>query len=354
MHPGLIPPTVTFYDRDSEELSREREGYSLSIRSDARSGGMQILKKLSLLNQVLESSAPGKQVFTVWDKEWNILMQVPPTIPDGLPVRAARIARWKLRTTLAQAAAPFCTINWSTTCSAATLLDNGKMQVHLSDERTDDCDNFIAADGASSKLRELLRPDEQLQYAGVVAISGLTRFENSSIPSPLDNAFGSVVGGNGTSLFLSAVDASSVVWSVSYISKEPRARSVRTLSTSEAEKLLAEALDIGTVFKEPFQSLVNGTDLAIITVLSAMDKLPFPHEGGEPIIFIGDSNHAVTPFAGNGANMALMDGWDLAEQLCGSESLEEALKRYDSLSMPRSRGALEDSHEDIRMIHAVQ
>jgi 2-polyprenyl-6-methoxyphenol hydroxylase-like FAD-dependent oxidoreductase len=43
----------------------------------------------------------------------------------------------------------------------------------------------------------------------------------------------------------------------------------------------------------------------------------------------------MSPFAGNGANMALCDAWDLAERLCQSETVEKTLKAYDILSMPR-------------------
>ncbi|ODQ70252.1 hypothetical protein LIPSTDRAFT_107393 [Lipomyces starkeyi NRRL Y-11557] len=50
-----------------------------------------------------------------------------------------------------------------------------------------------------------------------------------------------------------------------------------------------------------------------------MDKEAFPHTGGNQnhvsVVFIGDSNHAVSPSAGNGANMALKDGWSLQSNL---------------------------------------
>jgi len=61
----------------------------------------------------------------------------------------------------------------------------------------------------------------------------------------------------------------------------------------------------------------------------------------------------VTPFAGNGANMALSDGWDLATFLCSSRSVAEAIKRYDALVVPRSTKVWKQSHQNINVGHAT-
>ena len=91
-------------------------------------------------------------------------------------------------------------------------------------------------------------------------------------------------------------------------------------------------------------------------VFNAMDKQPFPHTKANrkdmPVIFIGDSNHAMSPFAGNGANMALMDGLELAEHFCKATSLDSALAQYDSSSMTRSKSAIRISHWVISLAHA--
>jgi 2-polyprenyl-6-methoxyphenol hydroxylase-like FAD-dependent oxidoreductase len=94
-------------------------------------------------------------------------------------------------------------------------------------------------------------------------------------------------------------------------------------------------------------------------VFNAMDKASFAHTPSDigllypNVIFIGDANHAVSPFAGNGANLALCDGWDLAEQLTKASSLEEGLRAYDSLAVARSRRVLRQSHISIRAAHST-
>src|SRR5699024_1673821 len=71
------------------------------------------------------------------------------------------------------------------------------------------------------------------------------------------------------------------------------------------------------------------------------------------IIFIGDANHAVSPFAGNGANMALLDGWELAEQLTKGGTVSAAVDAYDEKSTPRSAAAVRQSHWSISALHAT-
>ena len=354
LHPSLPPPTLTIYERDTELSSHQRRGYSLTVRSDPASGGMQALRKLGLLEEVLAGAVPGLPRFTIWDREWNVMFQVPDaTPPDGLPVWSLRVGRWKLRGALIRKAEEGgAVVVCGVSCVSASVIKSGRVEVGLSDGETTECDLLIVADGAGSKLRGMLRPEDDLRFAGAVMINGVTRFEAQPFPDVLEKSFGSVVGGNGTSLFISKVDEKSVIWSVSYATDKPRQRVIQALP-AQAEALLAEALKVGEVFQEPFPSLVRNADPNSVTVVSAMDKPPFAHIGSKPVVFIGDSNHAVSPFAGNGANMALRDGWDLAEQLCKSDSLEVALDTYDNLSMPRSRGAMETSHQDIALFHSI-
>lgn len=110
------------------------------------------------------------------------------------------------------------------------------------------------------------------------------------------------------------------------------------------------------MFREPFRTLLENSDPSTLMVFNAMDKEPFAHgeANGVPdgIVFIGDSNHAVSPFAGNGANMALRDGLDLAECLCAKGTFVQAVEAYDERSMPRASTSLKFSHRSIALVHS--
>ncbi|KAH8589404.1 hypothetical protein B0O99DRAFT_725323 [Bisporella sp. PMI_857] len=102
---------------------------------------------------------------------------------------------------------------------------------------------------------------------------------------------------------------------------------------------------------EPFQSIVHAIDVSTLAVIDAMDKKPFSHTRSlqdKGVIFIGDANHAVSPFAGSGANMALVDGWNLAEQFCKCEELNGLRKHFTpSGLMPPTRKQIKISSDNI-------
>lgn len=357
---SLAPLTIIIYEREPKKLTTDPEGYSVSIRSDPYSGGIQALSKLGLLEPMLRVSLTGIQTdnggFAIWDKNWNEILKLKPRLSDpNLPGPSMRIARKALRQILIDAVSPGDVIHWGISCTGVVQLDNGKVQVQCSNGEMDECDILIAADGANSKIRAGIRPSDILSFAGAVCIAGQAIFPDG-IPAPLNRDWGTVIGAGGVSLFASPVDEHIAIWSLSYLAPEPRERTNPPLSREQADQLKQEALDRGRAIALPFHSLVQATDLSSLTIFNPKDKNPFAHVGSgqkcEQVIFIGDSNHAMSPFAGNGANMALMDGWELAEQLCKFRSLLDALTKYDSSSIPRSKSAIRMSHRVIAMAHA--
>ncbi|KAL6691474.1 hypothetical protein J3F84DRAFT_386567 [Trichoderma pleuroticola] len=112
----------------------------------------------------------------------------------GLPTAGIRIARKNLRKILTNAVGPG-QIKWNTACVDAEKLPNRKVVVTLSvdhmpaDKTATECGLLIIADGASSKIRSKLRPDDTLQYAGVMQKGGLAVFPNG-IPQLVDKNWG--------------------------------------------------------------------------------------------------------------------------------------------------------------------
>jgi 2-polyprenyl-6-methoxyphenol hydroxylase-like FAD-dependent oxidoreductase len=170
------PPIITVYERNKKLAGLSREGYSLSIRNDGLSAGIQALHKLGFLKAMLRviiASTKGDQsAFIIWDKNWKeVLKMKAQTSDNDLLAPSMRIARKALREVLIDAVPPHVNMQWETTCTGVVQLSNGKVQVQLSNGGADECDLLIAADGANSEIRACLRPDDTLSFSRVPCVS---------------------------------------------------------------------------------------------------------------------------------------------------------------------------------------
>ncbi|KAF2250887.1 FAD/NAD(P)-binding domain-containing protein [Trematosphaeria pertusa] len=377
------PPPITLYERDHSAVPKNREGYSLSLRSDRPSAGIQTLQKMGLLDRMLEVSITGLEGdatlgendtqerkgeggFVVWDKEFRKIMKVQSKTPKGCPVAGMRIARKDLRRTLVESVEglPDVEIRWGEAVTGVSSAPDGGVEIETSKGRVETCDILLACDGSSSKLRGILRPNDTLKFAGPTCVFGTTSIAGHH-PSGRDDEFGSAISGAGPALFIAPVDHESMIWCLSWQVDEPLVPKKPPMSPEDSQALLDEARKIGgPAYGEQLLKMIDDTDPKTLTRFNAMDKQPFTHSGAYitapnlsslqgKVIFLGDANHAVSPFAGNGANLALMDGWDFAESLVQSESLEEAVGRYDKLTVGRAKRVIAMSHFSIRVMHAT-
>lgn len=352
-------PEIWIYDREHGHLDASREGYSMSISSHEPCGGIQVLRDLNLLDELRAVSIPRKGrtkgFHGLWTLDWRRVVPLRHRSPTGLPTSCMRTTRANLRRVLLKAASQYADIVWSVSCTEAKSMEDGRIRVSLSDGTCETCDWIICADGANSKLRTCVRPNDKLHFAGAVSIAATSRFPGPP-PKPVDEDWGIVMSGQGVALFASPMTDKSASWAVSYIADEPRKELRPPESTSDSKELLREARERGSMFKEPFRTLLEHTDEKTFMVFNAMDKMPFAHgpSHGVPqgIVFIGDSNHAVSPFTGNGANLALRDGYDLAKCFCKYGFTSQAVETYDGCSMSRASSSIRKSHLSIAVVHS--
>ncbi|KAK4139592.1 uncharacterized protein C8A04DRAFT_40599 [Dichotomopilus funicola] len=364
--PQVPPPKLTILERDSKEDALGRAGYSLSLAGYDETGGLVALRDLGLLDTILKHAILGTQdgstgaSFKAWNPDWTELLSVRFKPAPGLPTSSIRIARKNLRKTLIDAVPD--EVRWESTCLSATKTKNGRVSLRISGgnggkpESTVECDLLVVADGASSKVRASLRPDDQLEYAGAVQLIGQASFPNG-IPPPLDRNWGQQLsGGHGVACFYSPVDSHSVVWGLSYVDPTFRPKVGPFRSREEILPVLEEARRRGHMLGPRFLEVLDATeDPTSVLVSPARDKKPFAHNPSElgPVVFIGDSNHAVSPFAGYGASLALKDGWDLAEKVIQASSVDSAIRNYDAVSVPRAVKVLQTSRTRIKHGHST-
>ncbi|KPM44630.1 hypothetical protein AK830_g1891 [Neonectria ditissima] len=361
--PDWKPPTIHIYDRDTQEVTAQRETYTLSLAGHNTTGGLLALRNLGLLEQISEKAVSGLDgvgAFKIWGPDWKEHISFRHKPVEGLPASSIRIPRKDLRQVLHDGFGPDDTVQWGAKCVSAQRLEDSRIRVQVMrgapGQETiteEDCDVLIAADGASSKLRASLRPDDKLEFAGAVLRGGVSRFEGP-LPKPLDQDWGFMLSGTGISCFFSPVDKNSLVWAVGHL-EDAQVPRLNLEDAEQVQALIDRGLELGSELQEPFRTIVAHTDPKTALSINARDKKPFFHEKLPqlPVVFIGDSNHAVSPFSGYGANLALADGWDLAEKLCKEGSLVEAVAAYDKLAVPRAMKILKGSRARLKSGHST-
>lgn len=265
-----------------------------------------------------------------------------------------RITREDLKRILIEKAeSTKATLNWGLAATSAERLSDGKIQVTLSNGETKECDLLVAADGASSTMRACFRPnDMKTEYAGATQIGGISRLPGG-VPKPIDKDYGlQMSSGEGVCCIYNPFSSDTVAWALSTMCPERDAKF--NLSAEETEALKKEALKTAHMFQEPFKTVVEATIPGTAFIRPAQEKFAFQHDDYlKGVMFIGDANHILSPYELVGANLALMDGWDLAEQICRNTSLQDATASYDRLSISRFEPVFDFSHERIGFGHCT-
>ncbi|KAJ6780212.1 hypothetical protein PWT90_01939 [Aphanocladium album] len=354
-------PDITVLDRDPRCEFERRGGYSLSLVGNDPSGGLIPLRKMGILDKVLHSSIAGvggDGIFKLWSSDWKELAghRRPPV--EGIPTSSVRISRAEIRRILLGAAQldQDGAVLWNTRCTSISKLPTRRLVVETvggegANSRSLECDLVIVADGANSRIRNQLRPNDPLEYTGAVMRTGVSRFPDA-LPEQIERNWGFVLSGTGVSCFVSPVGKKDLQWAVGHFEDEA---STAALDTHDAKETIQRASKLGSHIAEPFQTIISQTDPETVMCINAHDKLPFRHSDIDdmPVVFIGDSNHALSPFAGYGANLGLSDAWDLAEQLVKGTSLRDAVEGYDKISFPRASRVVVGARKRLRAGHST-
>lgn len=204
------------------------------------------------------------------------------------------------------------------------------------------------------------------------------------LPPEIQEGHYMVLGPTSTSLFMGSVDKNTVIWALTSLAPKSRASELNALFqdpaaaqvnfqnivnrqplsypyVSEASCLqefleheVPKIAEDGGFSGEPLLAkILRQTETSTLKAFPTIDK--FPHAAKDDgVAYIGDAWHPMSPFAGAGANMALQDAWELAQQLVngGHSNAQAAVAAFAAQNAQRSVDAVKGNRRNVALAHS--
>ncbi|WP_204343404.1 FAD-dependent oxidoreductase [Paenibacillus elgii] len=331
LHVHGIPATI--YEAEPSAEARAQGG-QLDIHED---NGQLALQAAGLFDEFLGLIHKGGEATRVLDQHGKVLFDKPDDGNAGRP----EVLRGDLRRLLIDSL-PAETIQWGKKLINVEPHGDGRHELTFADGSTVSTELLVGADGAWSKIRPLLS-DAQPEYVGTTLIETYL-YDADVRHSAAAKAVGSgamfaLAPGMGISAHREAEDIlhtyvqlnRPVEWiaGIDFTDATAATRAVAAEFDGWAPELTALITDSETA---PIPRMINA--------------LPIGHRWNRVpgVTLLGDAAHLMPP-AGEGANLAMFDGAELAKAIAAHQGdIEAALTAYEEALFPRSESAAAGSH----------